>query len=206
MSVKSASRQPPRRVTRGLLRLALVGGLTGALGHPSLASEFGRVGITVDAGVPDLLQAGVVLRPVMPLRFTVTGGTNAIGGGVRAGVAIKAPWDVAPALALEVGHFFPADAQALAGQISGADIKNPVLERVGYSYANAHVGLELGNVRSTFYVHVGMSEVHATVRGVQAWADQEAGVGTVVLTDPTVRVVAPSARVGVIGYFRGGRR
>ncbi len=162
-----------------------------------------HVGVTFDVGAPDGLNLGIAWRPVDPVRFSVTGATNGIGGGGRVGVALKAPWDVAPVVTAEGGHFLEADANWVIGAFGGEVEGISVLERVGYTFANAHGGLEFGNPKSTFYIHAGMSGIWTKVRGLQAFVDKEAGEGALRIEDANIRAFVPSARLGFIIYFRG---
>ncbi len=162
-----------------------------------------HVGVTFDLGAPDGLNLGIAWRPVDPVRFSVTAATNGIGGGGRVGVALKAPWDVAPVIAVEGGHFLEADANWVVGALGGEQDGISVLERVGYTFANAHGGLEFGNPKATFYIHGGMSGIWTKVRGLQAFVDKEADEGTLRIDDANIRAFVPSARFGFIIYFKG---
>lgn len=160
-----------------------------------------HVGVTFDLGAPSGLNLGVAWRPVDPMRFTFTGATNGIGGGGRVGVALKAPWDVAPVIAAEAGHFLDADANWIVTAL-GEEESISILERIGYTFANAHAGLEFGNPKATFYIHAGMSRVWTRIRGLQAWVDKEVGEQTLHIEDARVRAYLPSARLGFIIYFK----
>lgn len=182
-----------------------------ALTSVATAQEPGRdrirhVGVTFDAGAPDGVNLGIAWRPVDPVRVSVTAATNGIGAGGRLGVALKVPWDVAPVLTAEAGHFLEADANWVVSALGGEQSSISVLERVGYTFANARAGLEFGNPKATFYVHAGMSGIWTKVRGLQAFVDKEAGEGTLRIEDPSVRAFVPSARFGFIIYFKGRAR
>lgn len=160
-------------------------------------------GATLDIGVPDAVNLGVAYRPIDPIRLSLTGGTNGIGVGGRVGIAVKVPWDVAPVLAVEAGHYLESDANWVVVGLAGEGAALPVFERIGYTYANGHAGLEFGNPKATFYVHGGMSAVFANVKGLQALVDKEAGPGALRIEDGRLTVYAPSARIGFIVYFKG---
>ena len=82
-----------------------------------------------------------------------------------------------------------------------------MLERVGYDYANAHLGLDLGYRRVTFFIHAGMSFIRASVHNVdQAIAGRPAGraassTTVAVKQDPIIRAFTPSAKLGLIVYL-----
>ena len=160
------------------------------------------LGLTFDVGVPDVVHLGAVYRPLDPLRLTAAVGTNGFGAGGRFGVAVKIPWDVAPVLAVDIGHFLESDATWLAVELAGEGAAIPILERVGYTYASARAGLEFGNPKATLYLHLGMSGMVADVHGLQAWADKEAGEGVLTIDDARITAYYPSARIGFIVYFK----
>ena len=81
-----------------------------------------------------------------------------------------------------------------------------MFERIGYTYVNLHAGLEFGHPRATFYIHAGMSGVWAKVYGLQELADAEFGEGSLTVEALRIRAYVPSARVGVVFYFKGKNR
>src|SRR5207247_1926709 len=129
-----------------------------------------------------------------------------ISPGVRAGLSLI-PFGWGPSATLEAGHYFDGNANNLARKFAGADFKDSaLLERVGYDYANAHLGFELGQRRMTFYVHAGMSYVRAKLHNADSVLQAEAGTilgegSTVsIKQDPVVRAIVPSAKMGIIFY------
>jgi hypothetical protein len=167
-----------------------------------------RLGIMADAGLPDGANGALVFRPRRWLRAHAGGGYNMISKGVRAGVTLV-PFAMGPSATLEAGHYFDGDANGLAQRIAGAGFQSALLQRVGYDYVNAHLGLDLGYRRVTFYIHGGMSYVRAQVHdfdsvvSAQA-AAQSPGNGSTeiaVKQDPTVKAWFPSAKLGLIVYL-----
>jgi hypothetical protein len=78
-----------------------------------------------------------------------------------------------------------------------------VLERVGYNYGNARLGLELGRKWFTFYLHAGVSRVTGTVHNLDSEVMSEA-TGTTSVSfsnDPKLRLWTASARVGFIVFL-----
>jgi hypothetical protein len=142
------------------------------------------------------------------LRAHGGGGTNMISKGVRAGVTLL-PFGSGPSATLEAGHYFDGDANGLARKLAGASFQSEVLERVGYDYANAHLGLDFGSRRVTFYIHGGMSYVRATIHNVDGVLAAQAvanggDTGTTevsVKQDPIVRAWFPSVKLGLIVYL-----
>jgi hypothetical protein len=157
-----------------------------------------RFGVMADAGVPDGATASLVFRPIRMVRLHAGGGYNMVSTGVRAGVSVVplSSW-VSPTVTVDVGRYAEGDANPLARTLSGdSTVSSPMLERVGYDYLNAHVGLELGRTWATFYLHAGMSRVSGQIRGLE-----EAAEGDVTISeDPNVTMWAPSARIGLIVY------
>jgi hypothetical protein len=165
------------------------------------------MGLQVDAGVPDGAQAALVLRPWKALRFSVGGGYNVISKGVRAGMTIL-PFGRGPSLSLEAGRFFEGDANAAARKYMGDFEDIAVLQRVGYDFANAHLGLDFGYERVTFFIHGGMSYLRGKVRDAnQFFTDPSIdgmnadGVSVKFTQDPTVVAIGPSAKIGLIVYL-----
>jgi hypothetical protein len=157
-------------------------------------------GVMADVGLPDGATASLVYRPVNAVRFHAGLGYNLVSPGVRAGLTLvpfKA-W-LNPTLTVDVGHFTDGDANPLARRISGdPTFSSAVLDRVGYDYANAHLGLEFGRKWFTFYVHAGMSRVTGSVHELSAVTSMSTVTFT---TDPNVTVWSVSARAGFIVYF-----
>jgi hypothetical protein len=170
------------------------------------------LGLMADAGVPDGMQGSIVLRPWRWLRTSLGGGYNMISKGVRGGVSIL-PFGRGPSATLEAGRFFDGDANATARKFfSGYNDANPfapTLERVGYDYANAHLGLDFGYKRVTFYIHGGMSYVRGTIHNANQVANKNPSINGVdhngleisFKQDPTFKVIAPSAKLGLIVYL-----
>lgn len=136
---------------------------------PGSGSGGSAVGLMVDMGVPDGFVAALSLRLHRLVHVHAGGAHNTVSPGGRAGVQVRA-WDraVAPYAALELGHYAegrPGEwMQGLTRRAAGSDVMDTdsvTVERVGYSYGNAHVGLRLGSDRAGFYVQGGLSRVHA---------------------------------------------
>jgi len=165
------------------------------------------VGVMADVGLPDGAGASLVLRPKKWLRVTGGGTYNMISSGVRAGVSLV-PLGWGPSLSVEGGHYFDGDANSLMRRFAGASYQsNAVLERVGYDYANAHLGLDFGYRRVTFFLHGGFSYIRATVHNVDAaiqssmQSDSSSSTQLSVKQDPIIRAITPSAKLGLIVYL-----
>lgn len=182
--------------------------LTGVPVLTPKANPLPMFGVMADAGLPDGANGSLVFRPLSWLRAHGGGGYNMISKGVRAGVSLI-PFGSGPSATLEAGHYFEGDANGLARRFAGASFQSALLERVGYDYANAHLGLDFGSRRVTFFIHGGMSYVRANIHNVDSVIAAEAAAngadsGTTevsVKQDPIVRAWFPSVKLGLIVYL-----
>jgi hypothetical protein len=170
-----------------------------------VSKPLAALGLAVDGGIPDGATVSAIYRPFSWVRGELGMGYNMISKGARAGLTLL-PFGAGPSATLEAGHFFEGDANGFARSIAGAGFKDSaMLQRVGYDFANAHLGLDFGTRRVVFFIHGGMSYIRAQVHNVneQLSSSMSSTSGTTVSfnQDPTVRVVAPSAKLGFIFYI-----
>ncbi len=160
------------------------------------------LGITVDAGVPDGANAAFVVRPIRAVRLHAGGGTNAISRGVRAGITlVPLPFWLSPTLSVDYGRYPEGNANPAIRSVTGDDsFSVAMLEHVGYSYTNAHLGLEFGRHRTTFYLHAGASYITSKLRDLDA-SSRDGSTSVTFTTDPDVAMWAVSARIGLVVYF-----
>jgi hypothetical protein len=167
-----------------------------------------RLGLMADAGLPDGAMGSLVYRPFSWLRAHAGGGTNLISKGFRGGLTLV-PFGSGPSASIEAGHYFDGDANGMARKFAGPSFGSPALERVGYDYANFHLGLDFGSRRATFYIHGGMSYIRAEIHNLDAAVASSAGMadignGTTEISftkDPIVRAWLPSVKLGLIVYI-----
>lgn len=164
-----------------------------------------RIGVSADVGVPDGATMSVVYRPIRALRVHAGLSHNLISLGEQVGVTlVPLSWWASPTVSLEYGHFAEGNANPAVRRFRGSDASSsPALDRVGYDYANARVGLELGRRWFTFYLHAGVSRVTGTIHDLDA-ATMSSSTGTTRVsftTDPTVRVWSVSASLGFVVYL-----
>ncbi len=171
------------------------------------AAKLPAVGVMADVGLPDGAGASLVYRPAKWIRVTGGGTYNMISSGVRAGASLL-PFGWGPSLTVEGGHYFDGDANGLVRKFAGSSYQsNAVLERVGYDYANAHLGLDLGYRRVTFFIHGGMSFIRASVHNIDQAIQSDSGSSSsssttvAVKQDPIIRAFTPSAKLGLIVYL-----
>jgi hypothetical protein len=170
------------------------------------------LGVMADAGVPDGANGALALRPAPWARLHLGGGHNTVSAGYRGGFTLL-PFGAGPSFSLDVGHYRDGDANGLVRTFVGTNRwLTPLFQRVGYTYVNTQLGLELGRGSFQFFVHGGVSFLRATIHNAQdALAGHDARVAattgstTVRITqDPIVRAWIPSLKVGMVVYFGGG--
>ena len=162
------------------------------------ASAGPSLGVMADVGVPDGAAASLAVRPIRAITLHGGVGHNYVSRGLRAGVTL-APFQsiVRPTLSVDYGRYAEGDANPLVRMVSGdASYHSMTLERVGYSYANAHVGLEVGH-RFTFYLRAGASRIESSIHDLAA--DSES---ITFLEDPRATVWTVSARIGLAFYLQ----
>jgi len=196
-----------------VVAIAVLGLTASASAEPSLVAhapaswsdETGTIGIMTDVGLPDGGTASLVVRPIRALRLEAGVAHNVVSPGVRGSLTwIPLGTWATPVLSVGYGRFFERDANAIVQTVSGdPTLSSPLLEQVGYDFANARVGLELGKKYFTFFIHAGVSRVTATVHNIdRVAADQTAAnsMVSVTTTDPKLTVVGVSANLGFIFY------
>jgi hypothetical protein len=186
---------------RNAVTLLALAGMIAAAGTAA-AEPRPRLGVMVDAGVPDGGNASLVYRPVSRVRLAAGVSHNLVGPGVRGSVTLAplTTW-ITPTLSATYGRFFERDASKVARIVTGDDIlESPAHERFGYDYADAHLGLELGRERVTFFLHGGVTRVRGQVHDLDE--NNNDGEATVTFSeDPRVTMTTVSARLGFIFYI-----
>lgn len=159
-------------------------------------------GVMLGAGVPDGATGTAVFRPYSWLRAEAGGAYNMISKGVLAGVSVL-PFGAGPSATLEGGHYFDGNANGIARTFAGAGFHDSaLLQRVGYDFVNAHLGLDFGTRRVVFFIHGGMSYVGARVHNATEAVGSTSGSTTVSFNqDPSIRIFTPSAKLGLIFYI-----
>jgi hypothetical protein len=173
---------------------------------PQRLPYFGLMG---DVGVPDGLIGSLVARPWTWLRLSGGGGSNGISKGWRTGVTFL-PFTAGPSASFEYGHYQDGNANSLAKKVIGGSFDgSPLLERVGYDYLNAHLGLDFGSRRVVFFLHGGVTFLRGQIHNVEAairnatsqGADGSGTTEVVVPKEPTVKAVGSSVKLGLIVYI-----
>jgi hypothetical protein len=168
------------------------------------------LGVMADAGVPDGANVALALRPARWLRVHAGAGHNTVSNGYRGGMAFL-PLGEGPSFSLEAGHYRDGDANGFVRRLVGSNgALTPIFHRIGYNYANAQLGLDLGKRSFQFYVHGGVSYLRGVLHDVQAAldtagvTDPKATTTVRIVQDPIVHAWVPSLKVGAVMYFGGG--
>jgi hypothetical protein len=162
------------------------------------------IGLMGDVGVPDGLMASLVVRPIEYLRLYGGAGGNTSSPGIRGGLSVL-PLGAGPSLNLEVGHYLDGEANGLVRTFVGglgrfADYVN----RLDYTFANAHLGLDLGRRDFTFFIHGGFTFVRARLKDVTP-PPELSPTGKTSITfheDPIIKMFTPSVKLGFIVYLQ----
>ena len=200
LGLKVSPGGPIEEIVTRLLVLCVV--LVGAA--RTAAAAPGRIGVMLDAGVPDGGHASLVVRPARWMNLHAGVGTNLISSGVRAGATLYLlPTRVAPSLNLDVGRFPAGNANRVARRLELIGEDHPLLREVGYDYGVLHLGIDFGREDLTFYLHAGATWVRGRVRNLEETLAEgrEDGVTVEVRQDPILTAVGPSARLGFLVYF-----
>jgi hypothetical protein len=159
------------------------------------------LGATLDAGLPDGLMGSVTVRPLTWLRASLGAGSNGISAGFRAGLTLL-PLGTGPSASLEYGRYLEGNANALSQSVLGKS--SPLLDRVGYQFANAHLGVAFGLRRCVFFIHGGVSVGRGTIHNLDSVIPAPTGNGTTqvsVRRDPNAQAVGPSLKLGLVVYI-----
>jgi hypothetical protein len=121
------------------------------------------LGVTLEAGAPDLVGVRLSVRPRWWLRLGVGPVSDLFSAGVGGGLTIVPLKSlVAPSITVDGGYLFDGDTRGIP-QALGIPIGNG---RAAYGYVDGHAGLEIGaNRRVCFFVHAGVSYVDLTAHG-----------------------------------------
>ena len=162
------------------------------------------LGLSLDAGVPDGASATVLYRPWRYVRFGGGMLYNYVGYGALGSVSVLPYFPVAPSLTLEAGHYFEANAASRISQFTHVDDNlKPLLQRVGYTFVNAQLGLEFGHPNwFGFFVRGGLSRVWLSSSGAsQASITTSNGTRITFPADPSARLGIPTAKLGLMFFF-----
>ena len=170
-----------------------------------------------DVGLPDGANLALVLRPASWTRLHVAGGTNSASLGFRGGATVIPVWlwFIGPSLSVEAGFCRVGNMNSLLSSFFQVPSwMKDYAQQLGYTYYNAHLGLEFGRGSVTGFIHAGGSYIQGTVRTPDPVAIAPvsgsnpavtAGSAQLILgQDASVRAYSLSFKAGLIVFF-GGR-
>jgi hypothetical protein len=170
---------------------------------PRADAPIPKLGLRVGLGLPDGLTADLVYRPIPSLRLQAGPSWNYLAFGLQVGVAITPfRWAVSPVLEFSYGHYFGADLSKVFKNVT-AEVQ-PLVKDVAYDYLNGQIGIEFGSPSGlTFSIGLGLSYLWTDVNGTATLLRNQGtpDATTVVISNPSLRAVTPSLRLGVLYYF-----
>jgi hypothetical protein len=167
--------------------------------HRSANTAPRRYGVAFDVGVPDGATTALVVRPTRTLELGAGVSYNGIATGVRGELAwAPLAGAVTPTISFAGGRYGAGDANPLVRWVTGRPMfYSPLLDRVGYNYADAHVGVELRRRAMSVYLRAGACRVTGVVHGIGAVS----GAMPLAGVDPQIALWTVSARAGVVVNF-----
>ena len=166
---------------------------------PPAEAPLPLLGLMLDVGLPDGIGLAGVVRPLPWLRLNGGLVTNTVGVGLRAGASF-APFRafVTPSLNADVGRYFKADYSKLPERF-GADpgTAEATLKDVGYTFASASLGLELGSQRGfSFFLRGGLSYWDFSPANAEPALRDAADDPTLEVAPVSLRFSSPSFKLG----------
>jgi len=174
---------------------------------PTTSASSRSFGASLDVGVPDGIMLGLAARPWSWVRAQAAAGTNGIGPGIRGGVALRLPTEISPSITVEAGQYFEGNANGLASKLGGSSYRgSPMADKIGYQFANLHLGVEFGNEHSMLFLHGGVSYLHTQLHHVNDALQVNNGpsdASTVIAVngDPRITAWVPSIKLGFLLYL-----
>jgi hypothetical protein len=171
----------------------------------SLEPPLSQWGAQLDVGVLDGVGLSGVYRPIRWFRASAGLTYNLMSFGLRAGVSlVPFHFVVTPSLNFDLGMYFPGDANRildLVGADVDEDMKEP-LRDIGYQYANAHLGIEVGSPgKFIFFLRAGLTYFQTSVKNLDVLAKSSGDDSSVTMEPVSVRGTVPSAKLGFLYYF-----
>jgi hypothetical protein len=165
------------------------------------AEERHSIGVGMDAGLPDGFVGSVSYRPHDLVTAHIGLGHNTNSFGLRVGASISpVATAIAPYLALEGGTYFEAEtASWMRSTAKSAGLDDKTLDRIGYQFANGHLGLRFGKTNAVVFLQAGVSFIRGTAEVIKPKPELMPPVE--LLRETTVHVWIVSGRGGVVYYF-----
>jgi hypothetical protein len=163
-----------------------------------------RIGAMLDVGAPDGVGFSAVVRPVEWLRINAGLTTNTLSLGVRGGISlVPLSTFISPSLNADFGHYFDTSYNDLVDKLGGIPLRSDVpVEDIGFNYAGASVGLEIGKPeRFSFYLRGGFAYGSLTINDAERLLRDVTGDPDITSAPLTIRFTSPSLKLGFLLYF-----
>jgi hypothetical protein len=157
---------------------------------PGAASARVKVGMGLDIGVPDGAALAIVVKPGLDW-LSVAGAVtyNGMAPGLRLGATV-APFAtiISPTLTIEGGHAWQGTVPGVSGS-----------PQIGYTYANFHVGIDVGSRNGLrFFLRGGVSYLDMSASNLSP----ASSLGDIGITSPSYSGwLAPSGKLGISTFF-----
>lgn len=165
---------------------------------------FRRFGVLLDVGVPDGIAVSAVVRPLEWLRLNGGITSNTLSFGLRGGISlVPLSSIVSPSFNADFGHYFDTSYNKLVDRLGGSGLQTQApIEDVGYNYASASVGLEVGSPnRFAAYLRVGLSYASLSIDDAEALLQDVADDPDITAKPLSLRFTTPSIKLGFLFYF-----
>lgn len=160
--------------------------------------------------MPDGLTLGLIAAPADWIRLGVALGTTSFSepelvGLYRGGLTLI-PLGWGPSFSFEAGHRNVAPTTAMIRTFFSVPTwVNPYVQQLGYTYLNAHVGIDYVLAGFTFYLHGGATYLAGTVRAPNSVVvDKQTSTSIRIAQDGEFRAFTVSAKAGVLYLFGTG--
>ena len=162
-------------------------------------------GVSLELGAPSGAAVSLNWRPFSWATLQVGAAHNGAAPGIHGGISFS-PWRtfLRPNLSLSGGAFAAGDAQQLVRFFTGnPDFTAPILSKLEYDYASAHLGVEIGPPDgASFFLRGGISRTWARLGGFEDQLRASTGDSTLAANAPAITLTTPSLQLGVLVFFR----
>jgi hypothetical protein len=162
------------------------------------------LGLSLDVGLPDGINLGLVLSPSDWLRLGASFGTNSASLEYRGGVSFV-PVGWGPSFSFEAGHCnMGATNSVIQEFFSVPTWAKSYIQQLGYTYFNAHLGFDLVLGNLTLFLHGGYTYLMGTVRAPNSViVDSKTNTTAIIAEDGKVYAHTLSAKLGIVFMFGG---